>query len=168
MPIVKRTTNPVSGGAAATPVDQEAPKGAVKRTATSLEDAFDSAKPGGGFMPVGRHRAFITGFELEEPNDKGHSAKVTYTGSDQSDNEEVHDKDLAQWYKLLDKDGSPGQGLGFLKRDLEILGYAEVKFSELEDTFAAIVTERPEVIINVKQNGQWTNAYLQGLAEGGE
>jgi hypothetical protein len=167
MPIKQPVKRNVPGAEAAAAGEETAApkKPPVKRAATSLEDAFDEAKPGGGFMAVGKHRAFITEMTLEEPNEKGTSAKVTYEGSPESDNEEVHGKSLSQWYKLLDKDGVPAQGLGFLKRDLEILGYADVKGSEMEDTFALIVADRPEVIIQVKQNGQFTNAYLNGLVE---
>jgi hypothetical protein len=168
MPLKKPVQRAVPGAPAASAEQGEQQQAPVKRKSVSLEAAFDEAKPGGGFMPVGRHRAFITEMVLEEPNDKGTSAKVTYEGSPQSENEEVHGKSLSQWYKLLDKDGTPAQGLGFLKRDLEILGYADVTGDQLEDVFAQITSERPEVVINVKQNGQWTNAYLQGLVEGEE
>lgn len=176
MPINKTPVQRKVPGAAAA-ADQEPETGAtsggprevrvepVKRRAASLEAAFDAAKPGGGFMPVGKHVANITEFVLEEPNEKGTSAKVTYEGSEQSENEEVHGKSLSQWYKLLDKEGQPAQGLGFLKRDLEILGYADVTGDQMEDVMAQITNARPLVSINVKQNGQYTNAYLNGLVE---
>jgi hypothetical protein len=172
MPVQKQPVKkPLTGAAATSAAGDEQPEQAappVKRKAVSLSAAFDEAKPGGGFMEVGTHRAFITEFVVEEPNDKGHSAKITYEGSDQSENEAVHGKEISQWYQLLKKDGSPGQGLGFLKRDLETLGYADVAGDDLEDVLAEIMTNRPEVIINVKRNGQYTNAYLQGLVEGEE
>lgn len=137
----------------------------------SLSDAFDEAKPGGGFMPVGKHEVLITNFELEGEiadnidEQKKLKAIVTYEGVP-GEKEGVDGKELKSWYSLCDDNGEPQGGMGFIKKDLDVLGYDEVKIDDLAEVLQQITAERPKVIISVKQNGQYTNAYLQGLAEG--
>lgn len=155
------------------PAAQEQQSRGKKRSGASKSFAsqFDETKPGGGFMTVGTHKAYVVGLELEgeladEGEDQGKlTAKITYEGAEDED-EGVAGKTLSQWYQLATEDGELGKGIGFLKKDLNVLGYEDVGISDLEEVFASIVTERPKVVINVKQNGQYTNAYLQGLAEG--
>lgn len=133
----------------------------------SFADLFDKTKPGGGFMPVGKHTCYLTSLEVEGKLDGEDKLKVKVTFEGAEDEEEgVSGKSLSSWYSLRSEDGEPMGGIGFLKRDLEILGYADISLSDLEELCSTITNERLKVVINVKQNGQYTNAYLQGLAEG--
>lgn len=146
---------------AKTPITNKPATSPKRSSEDSFADAFDDAKAGGGsFFPVGQHVARISGFELED-TEKGLSAKITYTGQEG----EAEDKNIAQWYKLKTPEGDAGPGIPFLKRDLELLGHTDVKFADLGDTLDSIANEEPEVTINVKQNGQYTNAYLVGLVD---
>lgn len=143
------------------------PKIKQPKTEGSLADYFDNTTATEGFVtwPPGEYIAHITEFVVLEPNEKGVAVKLVYTGHEDEENEKVTGREISQFYKVKNADGSKGNGVGFLKRDLEILGYENVTGAELEDTLSAIATEQPKVIVNVKLNGQYTNAYLKGLAE---
>ncbi len=78
---------------------------------------------------------------------------------------EEEGKKLKQMYKLRDADLSKGPGLAFLMRDLALLGYEKVKGSKMEKVLKEISEEQPMVTINVKENGQYVNAFLQGSVE---
>lgn len=136
----------------------------------SLADIFDSTVPGRGLMPAGDYKMKVLGYELEgeiadDPDDQGElKVKVTYEGHEDEE-EGVAGKTISQWYQIADDSGEAGPGIPFLKGDLDILGYEEVVLADLEEIFADVAAEEPEVIVKVKQNGQYTNAYLQGLAE---
>lgn len=139
--------------------DDDAPP---KQRKASWADKFDDAPKGAAAsMPAGKHKVIITGFEITE-NDKGVSAVIEYTGHADS---EVEDKKLKQYYKIQDAAGEVGQGAGFLKADLEKLGFEDVSGADLEETLAEIVSKEIVCMITVKQNGQWTNAYLDGVVE---
>lgn len=142
------------------PEPEDAPK---KGASKSFADAFNSIPAGGGsFMPPGKWKANITGFELVE-NEKGTSACVEYTGHEDED-EKVAGKRLKQYYKLVEADEkTPGQGCGFFKADMAQLGYEDIGFDDIEAAFKEISREQPLVEIQVKQNGQYTNAYLKGV-----
>lgn len=163
-PIGKRIETP-SGANEETVAQQEqktveSPK---KRKAGSLAALFDEATPG-NTLPPGDYNVKITEFEVMEPNDKGTAAKIVYTVLE---DEEKAGQEVTQYYKLADAEGGPGAGLGFLKRDLAVLGYDNVAGADIEETLETIASEEPEVVITVKQNGQWTNAYLKGLIDDG-
>jgi hypothetical protein len=124
-------------------------------------DAFDKAKATGSCEP-GKYEAIISEFVLQKPDEKGQSARIKYeiaTDGDQRGTE------VTQFYKMFEADETPGKGLNFLKRDLAILGYPDVKFGDLEDVFEEVVEKQIGVNVQVKQNGQWTNIYLNGLCE---
>lgn len=142
----------------------------VKEKSKSFADIFDSTKPGRGLLPPGDYKAYVTGFQLEgdiaeegEEQDKL-KVKVVYEIHEDED-AEVAGKTISQWYGLADDDGAPGPGIPFLKGDLDVLGYEDVLLEDLEEIFADVEAERPQVLIKVKPNGQYTNAYLQGLAD---
>lgn len=157
--------------------EEEAPrrKGSLKKkkkgARKSFASVFDSTKPGRGLLPVGDYRAYVAGYELEgdiaeEGEDQGElKAKVIYEIHEDED-EGIAGKSISQYYQLCDEDGNAGPGIPYLKGDLDILGYEEVLLEDLEEIFRDVEAERPEVLIKVKQNGQYTNAYLQGLADG--
>ncbi len=133
----------------------------------SLASAFDSTPAGGGFAswPAGKYRVNLTGAEMLPHDDKkGQSVQFTYTGHEDED-DTVAGKEVKQWYKIANADGSAGPGIGFLKKDLAILGYEDVTFADLEDTLDRVQSEQPLLNVNVKQNGQYSNVYIEGLVE---
>lgn len=133
----------------------------------SKADAFDTAKATGLGIPVGDWEARILEMVIEKKAEKGESVKVTYEATTTDEDSEAYGKKSSQWYQIFDKDGNIGKGVGFLKTDLEKLGVDEEgrKYANLESTLEQISTEQPLVNIKVKQNGQYFNVYLQGLAE---
>jgi hypothetical protein len=133
----------------------------------SLANAFDSTPAGAAFAawPAGKYQVNLTGAELT-PHDekKGQSVQFTYTGHEDED-DAVAGKEMKQWYKIANADGAAGPGIGFLKKDLAILGYEDVTFADLEDTLDRVQSEQPLLNVNVKQNGQYSNVYIEGLVE---
>jgi hypothetical protein len=127
----------------------------------SRADAFDAAKPQGQ-IDGGKYVALIAEMVLQDPDDKGQSARVKYEIATEG---EFRGADVTQFYKLFEADGSVGKGAAFLKRDLAVLGHADVKFGDLEETFEEIVNDQVGCNVTVKQNGQWTNVYLDGVTE---
>lgn len=132
-----------------------------EENAQSRADAFDAAKPQGQ-IDGGKYVALIGEMILQEPDDKGQSARVKYEIATEGD---FRGADVTQFYKLFEADGSVGKGAAFLKRDLAVLGHADVKFGDLEETFEEIVNDQVGCNVTVKQNGQWTNVYLDGVTE---
>lgn len=148
--------------------DEPAPKKKGKKSFAAL---FDDTKPGRTVFPLGDFKMLVTEYELigeiaEEGEDQGElKAKVTFTGHD--DEDEVAGKSISNFYNLCDDDGNAGPGISFLKGDLDVLGYEDVILVDLQEIFDDINAENPEVVVKVKQNAAgYTNAYLQGLAEG--
>lgn len=127
----------------------------------SKADLFDKAKATGAVDP-GKYEAIIGEMVLQPEDEKGQSVRVNFEIATDG---EFRGEKLAQFYKCFEANGDPGKGLNFLKRDLAILGKPDVKFSELEDVFQEIVDAQTGVLITVKQNGQYTNVYLNGLCE---
>lgn len=127
----------------------------------SAASAFDNAKAQGSVAP-GKYEAVIEELVLQDADEKGQSVRIKYgiaTAGDERNNK------VAQWYKILEADESEGKGASFLKKDLAILGYPDVRFADLEDAFKEIVEKDLGVLVTVKQNGQFTNVYLSGLCE---
>lgn len=141
----------------------------AKKESRSLADVFDSTKPGRGILPAGDYKAYVAGFEMEgDIADEGEAQgelKIKVTYEIHEDDEDAAGKTISQWYQIADDDGEPGPGIPYLKGDLDVLGYEDIKLEDLEEIFADVEAERQVVVIKVKQNGQYTNAYLQGLAE---
>lgn len=129
----------------------------------SRAKAFDDTKPQGAVDP-GKYYGVIEEFVMQEPDDKGQSARVKYGIANDG---EFRGQQVTQFYKVFESDGSTGKGAAFLKKDLAVLGYGDVKFLDLDEAFKEIVDKDMGVVITVKQNGQWTNVYLGGLAEDG-
>ena len=125
--------------------------------------AFDETKPQGQVDP-GKYFAVIEEFVLQEVDEKGQSARVKYGIANDG---EFRGQQVTQFYKLFEADGSTGKGAAFLKKDLAVLGYGDVKFVDMEEAMNELVEKDTGVIITVKQNQQWTNVYLAGLAEDG-
>lgn len=130
----------------------------------SKASAFDAAKATGA-VDAGKYEAVIREFVLQKPDEKGQSARIKYLIASEGD---AQGETLSQWYKLFETDESPAKGLAFLKKDLAILGYADVRFKELENVFEEIVEKKMAVVITVKHNEGFINAYMQGLCEDSE
>jgi len=127
----------------------------------SKADAFDAAKATGS-VDAGKYEAVIDEFVLQKPDEKGESARIKYKIASEGD---AQGQTVTQWYKLFNADESPARGLEFLKKDLAILGYDDVKYSDLTEVFDEIAEAHTGVVITVKHNEGFVNCYLQGLCE---
>lgn len=127
----------------------------------SRAQAFDDTKPLGA-IDGGKYVALIAEMTLQKPDEKGQSARVTYEIATDG---EFRGQKVTQFYKLFEADESIGKGAAFLKRDLAVLGQSDVKFGDLEEVFEQIVADQIGCNVQVKQNGQFTNVYLNGVTE---
>lgn len=130
----------------------------------SEADLFDSQKAAGQVDP-GKYEALITELVLQDKDEKGRSVRIKYEIASEG---EMRGEQATQWYKIFDEQGQPARGAQFLKKDLAVLGYPDVKFKELEEVFEEIVEKQLGVLIQVKLNQGYTNVYLQGLSEGSD
>jgi hypothetical protein len=127
----------------------------------SKADAFDQAKAMGS-VEVGKYEAVVDEFVLQKPDEKGESARIKYKIASEGD---AQGQTVTQWYKLFNADETPAKGLEFLKKDLAVLGYDDVKYRDLEGVFEEIADAHTGVVITVKHNDNFVNCYLQGLCE---
>jgi hypothetical protein len=127
----------------------------------SKADVFDKTKAQGA-IDAGKYEAIITELVLQDEDEKGQSVRMKYEIATDGD---FRGQSLAQFYKLFEANGGAGKGAAFLKKDLAVLGYPDVSFEDLESVFEEIVEKELGVVITVKINGQFTNAYLGGLCE---
>lgn len=161
MPVKRQTKTPPPTRQTGKTRTTEQPEGGEEKGGMSKADAFDNAKAQGA-VDNGKYDAVISELVLQDADEKGQSVRIKYKIATDGD---FVNQELAQFYKCFEADESPGKGLAFLKKDLAILGYDDVKFNELEQVFEEIVEKRMGVVITVKQNGQFTNCYLGGLCE---
>jgi hypothetical protein len=162
MPVTRQTKQ-----AKAKPVEKEAEEPEEKETSDrsmSEADLFDSTKAMGVIEP-GKYEALISELVLQDKDEKGRSVRIKYEIASEG---EMRGEQATQWYKIFDEAGQPAKGAQFLKKDLAVLGYADVKFKELEEVFDEIVEKQLGVLIQVKLNQGYTNVYLQGLSEGSD
>jgi hypothetical protein len=117
----------------------------------SQADIFDNAKAQGA-IDGGKYVALIGEMVLQKQDENATEG-------------EFQGQKVTQFYKLFEADESMGKGLPFLKKDLAVLGYSHVKFGDLEQVFEEIVEKNVGCNVTVKQNGQFTNVYLNSLAE---
>lgn len=159
----QRTTRQLPASGPAPGTEEEPLQGSVAGGgARSKADAFNDAAPESGFnIPAGQYIAHLTGAVKETEGEK-ESVKFSYEIAEG----EHESKGLAAWYNLFDKDGKPMRGMGFFKRDVELLGQEEIPYEELDDRLEDLASERLLCNISVKHNGQFVNVYLQGLAQG--
>lgn len=129
----------------------------------SLADLWDDtdASEASNLISEGEHEVRINSMELKEDKKKGEAVFVEFESLEGDD----EGKTIRQMYKLRDAEGGKGPGLAYLMRDLALLGYDDVPGAKLKKTLKEITEEQPMVVINVKTNGQYTNAYLQGTLE---
>jgi hypothetical protein len=154
----------------ATPNTEKASSSRSKDEPTrSKADLFNKVKPGAsGVFPAGKHEMRIIEAELQVKDDDSESVMFKYEGTEG----DVEGKTVCQWYGILtapndNGEVEAGKGVGFLRRDLEILGFEEsdTEYDNLEATLEALVEKAPLVATNVKLNGQYTNVYIQKLIE---
>jgi hypothetical protein len=127
----------------------------------SKADLFDRTKAQGA-IDGGKYVALIGEMVLPKADEKGQSARVVYEIASEG---EFQGQKVTQFYKMFEADETVGKGLAFLKKDLAVLGYSDVKFGDLEQVFEEIVDKNVGCNVTVKQNGQFTNVYLNSLAE---
>lgn len=128
----------------------------------SKEDAFDSAEPESGFgIPNGNYIVHLVKCVV----DKSKAPKETVQFHYEVAEGDQEGKTVVSFYNLYDAKGEQMRGIGFLKRDCEMLGQPAFRYAELEEAMQTLEAERLQCNISVKQNGQWTNVFLQGLAE---
>lgn len=128
----------------------------------SKADAFDSTMPQGQVAP-GKYEAVVVEMVMGNVDpEKGQSARIKVEIATEGDQQ---GQSATQFYKVFEADENVGKGAAFLKRDLAILGYPDVKFGDLEDVFEEITEKHPGIVVTVKQNGNFTNVYLNGLCE---
>lgn len=138
--------------------EQQTPEGAV-----SKEDAFDNAEPESGFgLPGGQYVAHLVKCEMDRKSLPKESVCFDYEIAEG----EQEGKTVKAWYNLFDKNGNQMKGIGYFKRDMEVLGQPSFKLAEIDDALATLEAERVKVNITGKQNGAYFNIYLNGLAEG--
>lgn len=148
------------------PAEQEPVK---RKEKASFADAFDAAKSGGSAVdfPIGEFECVITDFVLdgEIAGDVDDQEKlvaiVTFEGTEGA----AEGKTIKSRYSLCSEEGEMQGGVGFLKKDLEILGYDEIDLASLAETLESIASDRPAVVVKTKQNGQYINAFVQGVPE---
>lgn len=127
----------------------------------SKADAFDQAKAMGQ-VDAGKYEAVIDEFVLQKADEKGESARIKYKIASEGD---AQGQTVTQWYKLFNADETPAKGLEFLKKDLAVLGFDDVKYRDLPAVFEEITDKHTGVVIQVKHNDNFVNCYLQGLCE---
>lgn len=127
----------------------------------SKADIFDKTKATGS-VDAGKYEAIIDEFVLQKPNEKGQSARIKFKIASEGD---AQGQTATQWYKMFEADETAAKGLEFLKKDLAILGYDDVKFGELEDVFEEITDQHPGVVLTVVHKDGFVNCYIGGLCE---
>lgn len=160
-PAANKSGGRASGGTKRPPPPRGDNDGEEESGGESKADIFDNAKAQGA-IDGGKYVALIGEMVLQKTDEKGQSARVVYEIASDG---EFQGQKVTQFYKLFEADKSMGKGLPFLKKDLAVLGHTDVKFGDLEDVFEQIVDQNVGCNVTVKQNGQFTNVYLNSLAE---
>jgi hypothetical protein len=137
----------------------------------SLASMFESAEPAKAGPPLGRHEALITGVS-DLDTDQGLSVSLECIIVNSEENE---GRKAFLNYGILKREEVDGeieetasQGIGYLKRDMELLDHPLVGPENKKDLLKqmqAIADEEPWVNIEVKKKGIYTNVFLQGVQE---
>lgn len=147
----------------AAPADEGGGEDEQPTGAASKEDAFDSAEPESGFgLPNGNYVAHLIKCGVDRTTPPKESVRFDFEIAEG----EQEGKTVVAWYSLFDKQGNQMKGIGYFKRDMEVLGQPAFKFADIDDALATLEAERVKCNITGKQNGQFFNIFLQGLAEG--
>lgn len=145
---------------------EDTPGGEGDEGADSEADVFDNVRPQ-GTVDNGKYEAVIKEFVLQDADEKGRSVRLKVAIADEGEFQGV---ELAQFYKVLEAPNAAGKvtagkGAAFLKADLVKLGHENVRFADMPDVFEEIVEAKTGVLVTVKQNGAFTNVYINGLSE---
>lgn len=132
-----------------------------KGSGMSKAELFNKTKAQGQ-VDSGKYEAVISEFIMQDEDEKGQSARIKYRIASEGD---FQGQEITQFYKMFEANGSIGKGAPFLKKDLAVLGYDDVEFESLDDVLKEIEDNHLGVVITVKINGAFTNAYLGGLCE---
>lgn len=131
--------------------------------AVSKEDAFDNAEPESGFgLPNGQYVAHLVKCEVDRKTMPKESVVFDYEIAEG----EQEGKTVKAWYNLFDAKGVAMKGIGYFKRDMEVLGQPSFKLADIDEALQTLESERVMVNITGKQNGPYYNVFLQGLAQG--
>lgn len=158
----KKTTPKAAAKAAPDKKTPRAPRGDEQAGGGDSEaNLFDSTKAQGA-IDGGKYVAIIGEAVLQDKDEKGRSCRFQYEIATDG---EFRGQKVTQFYKMFEANGEAGKGLAFLKKDLAVLGYSDIKFGDLEQVFEEIVDKNIGCNVTVKQNGQFTNVYLNGISE---
>lgn len=162
---IKKTTKSTKStkASALAPSPAKASKASKKPSRSSLASLFDETdmSEASNLLSEGEHEVRLNSIEISEKPGKGAAAFMEVESIDGDE----EGKKGRQMYKLTDEDGAKQVGMAYLKRDLALLGYEDVSGEDLVSTLEELTNEQPMLIVNVKKNGQYTNIYIQGLAE---
>lgn len=162
-PVTKTVASKVVGGAP----EAAAPEGGSGGSLASVFDETPAATNSYGInVPPGKYECIIVHAKVNDPFPAG--GQIATIKVEVADVGDEQGKTIDLTYNLVGKDGKPGAGIGFLKRDLAKLGYADIKFADIPEAFGQLAEAMDGVEVLVKINGQYTNAYLQTLIEGSE
>jgi hypothetical protein len=119
------------------------------KVSSSLANAFSSIPLSNNAddVPTGKHEAIVSDIVIQEPGEKGTSARVKYELCE----EEFSGKnELTTWFKLLDEEMEPHEvGFRMFRGMLAKLGYEPESPEELEEVVAEVKKDRPGVLISV-------------------
>ena len=141
---------------------------AEQATGGSFASLFDKTPASSGIgidVPPGDYECVLVYAKIEPPTEKGVNALLKYEVADEGD---YQGKVIPTYYRLQEASGEVGKGMGIFKKDLAKLGFPEVAGADVDDALGQLVEAMDGVAIKVKQNGQYVNAYLQGLVENSE
>lgn len=139
-----------------------APKKSAPQSLADLWDSTDASEASNN-LPTGTHTVRLNEITMKVDPKKGEAAIVVFEAIDG----DYEGKTARQFYKLKDIEGNKGPGIAYLQRDLALLGYENIPGAKIKKTLKEISDDQPMCVVNVKENGQYTNVYLQGLAEEG-
>ena len=141
---------------------------ATAPTGGSFASLFDQTPASSGVgidVPPGDYECILVYGKIEPANEKGTNALLKYEVADEGD---YQGKVIPTYYRLMEVSGEVGKGMGIFKKDMAKLGFPDLKGEDVEDALSQLVEAMDGVAIKVKQNGQYVNAYLQGLVENSE
>jgi hypothetical protein len=146
-PVVEDDDEDDEDEAPAKPVSKLKKKGVGKTS--SLAKAFASVPLSNNAeeVPTGKHEAIISDFVIQDPGEKGQSARIKF---ELCEDEFSGKNELTAWYKLLDAELEPNEwGMRAFKTALAKLGYEPESLDEAEEVLDEIKKDRPGVLISV-------------------
>lgn len=162
-PVTKATGKVVDNA----PEEQEEPTG---NGGVNLSKVFDDTPAASGSaginVPPGKYECIIVHCKVLDAEASGKQAALFKV--EVADEGEHQGSVISMYYNLIDKAGQPSAGIGFLKRDLAKLGYADIKWADIPEALQQLTEAQDGVVITVKANPPYVNAYLDSLLEGSE